>query len=146
MRRIQRARDKEKTVEALTSGEAAMFGEIWQLLLFAAAVGFRHGRKEKLGEVDSGKAINPLLFEKSAAGPGFSHLLALVVDGDARHLAGTDDNDDVRVTLFEQYANGGLALLTEELEKTSYSLDSMIRFLESDQPVAGEGSLSDIQL
>lgn len=146
MKRIHRARDKESVIEALCSGESAIFIEIWQVMLFAAALGYRRGRKLKLGEVDSGKAILPALFDKSAAGPGFQYLLTLVTDANAEHLADNESNDEVRVTLFEQYANGGLALMLEELEKSSYSLDSIVRLMEAEQPVNGEGGLSDITL
>lgn len=147
MRRIQRARDKEKIVEALCGSSNAIFTEIWQLLLFAAAVGYRHQRREKLSDADSGKAINPQLFEKSPGGLGFQYLLALVADKSAEHLSSSEENDDFRITLFEEYANGGLALLGEELEKHSYSLDSLLTFIEQPESAApAQGSLSDVKL
>lgn len=146
MKRIHRALDKEEMVQVLVTGENRIFGEIWQLMLFAGAVGYRHQRREKLGERSSGRAVNPDLFDKSAAGPGFQYLLTLVTDNDASHLADNEENESVRVALFEEYINGGLAIMMEELEQSSYSLDAMIRFIEAEQPTRREGDLSDVRL
>ena len=130
MRRIQRASDKEETViRPLTTGDNPIFKEIWRLLMFAAAVGFKNGRSVALGATDSGKAIPQTYFQNSPAWPGFLHLLALVGDGDPHILAGDDASDERRIMLFEMYANGGLAILEEELERRSYSFEAVLEFI-----------------
>ena len=135
MRRIQRAIDKEEVVRRLTSGEPPIFKEIWRLLMFAASVGFKKGRSEPLGTTDSGKAIPQTYFANSPAWPGFLHLLALVAAGDPHILAGDEKSDDERITLFEEFANGGLAILEEELERRSYSFEAVLEFItQTDTP------------
>lgn len=136
MRRIQRAVDKEEVVRELTSGEPPIFKEIWRLLMFAASVGFKKGRCEPLGVTDSGKAIPQTYFANSPAWPGFLHLLALVADGDPHILAGDEASDDKRITIFETFANGGLAILHEELERRSFSFEAILDFItQIDTPV-----------
>lgn len=133
MRRIQRAINKEDVVRALTTGDAPLFKEIWRLMLFAASVGYRFDRPEKLGDVDSGKAIPPAYFSNNPAWPGFQYLMALVCTGEPQALRGTDECDEARLTVFEEYANGGLAILREELEQRSYSLDAMLQFISASE-------------
>lgn len=130
MRRIQRAVDKEDVVKAMTTGDAPLFKEIWRLLLFAAAVGYHCDKREKLGNVESGKAF-PSTYFSNPAWPGFQYLLALVCTGEPQSLAGTDESDDLRLTIFEEYANGGLAVLRDELEQRSYSLDALLQFISA---------------
>jgi dnd system-associated protein 4 len=140
MRRIQRAADKEELVKTLTTGENPPFKEIWRLLIFAAAVGQFRGRREVLKSVDSGKAIPPSVFQNSQVWPGFHYLLALVEVDDAGILGGSDELDDKRLTMFEEYANGGLSIIQEELEPGSYLLDAFLQFmpLNPDSPKGDE--------
>lgn len=140
MRRIQRAADKEPLVQTLTTGENPPFKEIWRLLLFAAAVGQSRGRREPLKNVESGKAIPAnILSSNSNVWPGFQYLMALVEKDDAAVLGGGDALDDDRLRLFEEYANGGLSIIQEELEKGSYLLDAFLQFMPIN-PASGPGN------
>ena len=129
MRRIQRATDKESLVQTLTSGENPPFKEIWRLLFFAAAVGHSRGRREPLKSVESGKAFPESYLANSPAWPGFHYLLALVEKDDASVLSGGAAIENERLTIFEEYANGGLSIMQEELEKGSYLLDAFLQFM-----------------
>ncbi len=129
MRRVQRASDKEDLVKTLTTGENAPFREIWRLLLFAAALGFHEGKRIPLGGVDAGKAMPQTYFSNNPAWPGLQYLLALVTVDDANVLAGSEEEDDRRLTIFEEYANGGLELMQGSLESSSYSLEALIGFV-----------------
>lgn len=133
MRRIQRSADKESLVQTLTTGENPPFKEIWRLLIFAAAVGQSRGRREPLKTVDSGKAIPATIFSNSTAWPGFHYLMALVEKDDSEVLGGGDDREDARLVIFEEYANGGLSIIQEELEKGSYLLDAFLQFMPLNQ-------------
>lgn len=146
MRRIQRAIDKEDVVKALTTGDAPLFKEIWRLMLFAASVGYRFERREKLGDVDSGKAMPPTYFSNNPAWPGFQYLMALVCTNDPRTLSGTDECDDARVTIFEEFANGGLAILREELEQRSYSLDALLQFISASDVPPPDLKLEEVEI
>jgi len=140
MRRIQRASDKEHLVQTLTTGENPPFKEIWRLILFAASVGYHRSRREPLKAVDSGKAIPAAIFANSQAWPGFHYLLALAIENDPIVLSGSEEIEERRLTIFEEYANGGLAIIQEELEKGSYLLDPFLQFmpLQQNEPVEDE--------
>jgi len=141
MRRIQRAQDKEHLVQTLTTGEDAPFKEIWRLLLFAAAVGQSRGRREPLKSVESGKAIPATIFSSNSnVWPGFQFLMALVEKDDAAILGGAELLENERLTLFEEYANGGLSLMQEELEKGSYALDAFLQFMPINPTTPAKGN------
>jgi dnd system-associated protein 4 len=145
MRRIQRAVDKEDVIKALTTGDAPLFKEIWRLLFFAAAVGYHYNRRETLGNVDSGKAF-PATYFSHPAWPGYEYLLALVCTGEPQSLSGNDENDDRRLTIFEEYTNGGLAVLREELEQRSYSLDALLQFVSAIEVAPIAVKLDDLEI
>lgn len=144
MRRIQRASDKESLVQTLTTGENPPFKEIWRLLVFAAAVGQSRGRREPLKAVDSGKAIPAAIFANSPAWPGFHYLLALVENDDSAVLGGGDDLENERLVIFEEYANAGLSIIQEELEKGSYLLDAFLQFMPLNQSQSKGDELSKV--
>ena len=146
MRRVQRAIDKENLVKALTTGENAPFKEIWRLLLFAASIGYHEKRRIPLKDVDAGKSMPQSYFSNNPAWPGFQYLLALVAVDEAGVLAGTDENDDRRLNVFEEYANGGLAILQEALESSSCSLDALISFVAKSFANHEEGVLETIRI
>jgi dnd system-associated protein 4 len=144
MRRIQRSADKESLVQTLTTGENPPFKEIWRLLIFAAAVGQSRGRREALKAVDSGKAIPAAIFSNSTAWPGFHYLMALVEKDDSEILGGGDEREDARLVIFEEYANGGLSIIQEELEKGSYLLDAFLQFMPLNSNVPKGDELSKV--
>lgn len=147
MRRILREKDyEEKVVKALTSGDNPIFKEIWRLLMFAAAVGFKYKRMEDLQTTDSGKAIPQNYFANCPSWPGFLHLIALVSTDNHDILSGGEESDDARISVFEKYANGGLAILEEALEKRSYSLDGLLEFVMSANETDVEDNLDKIEI
>jgi dnd system-associated protein 4 len=127
MRRIHRAKDKEATIKALVDDLGA-FKEIWRILLFSASLGVKAKRREKLREIDSGKGIDQSTFGNSTAWPGILHLIALVEAQDATVLS--DSSEEGRITLFEEYANGGLSIIAEHFSTASLSLQSLIDLAE----------------
>jgi len=74
-----------------------------------------------------------------AVATGFQYLMALVEKDDAAVLGGGDALDDERLRLFEEYANGGLSIIQEELEKGSYLLDAFLQFMPINPP-SGPGN------
>ena len=116
MRRIQRSQGKEELVKQLTTGENAAFGEIWRLLLFSAMLGYKLGRREPLGPKDSGKAMMESYFANSPAWPGVLFLLGVVETQNTDVMIATEDAENTLLNIFEEYANGGLAYLNEQLK------------------------------
>jgi len=131
MKRIHRAPDKKRIIEALTSDGTAAFREIWRLLLFAATLGYKNGRREPLINTDSGDAIRQELFGNSPAWPGILYLMGLVETGGIDVLMASEDSEDLRIKVFEEYANGGLAILEEHFKAGNCNLDSLLNFIQA---------------
>lgn len=130
-RRIQRATDKEDMIKLLTQSPGAPFKEIWRLMLFAAMLGYRENERVPLQHIDTGKGIDDRIFSNSSVWPGFLYLLSLVSTNNADSLSGSEDKCEQRIVLFEEYANGGLAILKDQLETSSYSLDALSHYIAS---------------
>lgn len=131
MKRIHRAVDKESIIQLLTSDSAGIFKEIWRLLLFSAVLGYFNQRREPLASVDTGKGIDQLSFGNNPAWPGILYLLGVVESNGAEVLNSTEKSEDDRVQIFEEYANGGLAILKEEFESRSFNIEALITFMQS---------------
>jgi dnd system-associated protein 4 len=138
-KRIMRATDKSDLIEDLMSEDIGVFREIWRLLLFAAQIGIKKGRKEPLKSVDSGKGIDQATFGNSSAWPGILYLMSIAETGDASLLSGDNSGDDQRISLFEEYANGGLSELKEYFAVNALSLDSLLSFIEVNTLISKAG-------
>lgn len=131
MKRIQRASDKEEIIKLLMADQLGIFREIWRLMLFAAQVGFRNGRREPLKSFDSGKGIDQSTFGNCPAWPGLLYLTALVEAGRSDILAGAMDREDERIAIFQEYSNGGLSILQDYFKDRPIDLDGFLSFLET---------------
>ena len=131
MKRIHRAQDKRRIIEALTSDGTAAFREIWRLLLFAAALGFKNGRRDPLINADTGDAIRQEIFGNSPAWPGVLFLMGLVETNATDVLMASEEAEDQRIKVFEEYANGGLAILEDYFKVGSCNLDGLLNFIQS---------------
>jgi dnd system-associated protein 4 len=113
------------------SGKVGVFREIWRLLLFAAQVGFRNGRREPLSSIDSGKGIDQSTFGNCPAWPGILYLIALVENGSSDVLSSAPDREEERIAAFQEYANGGLALLADFFKDRICDLDGLLAFIDT---------------
>lgn len=128
MRRIQRDACHEEFIKSLTSGDQAVFREIWRLLLFAAALGIKEGERRPLEAVDSGKAI-PENYFNVAGWHGFLYLIRIADTGSSECLRGTEDAQDELITAFEEYANQGLHILSEKMNVSTTPFDELVSVL-----------------
>lgn len=131
MKRIQRASDKESIIEILTSDSVGAFREIWRLLFFAAMVGFKNGKREPLTSTQTGEGIRQDSFANNPVWLGTVYLLGLVETGGTSVLRSTEDAEDERIKIFEEYANGGLQMLKETFETSNGNLDTLLTFIQS---------------
>ena len=145
MRRINRAADKDAVIEALSSVEKPIFSPTWRVFLLAAVLGFKHGRREKLNKPDQGNAIRADLFKADPCFDGVVNLMTLLEGQDEKLLVSNDENENNKTLIFEEYANGGLSILSEKLEASSFSLDSMISFI-AEELFEGNVSAGDIEI
>lgn len=146
IKRIQRASDKEAIIELLTSESVGAFKEIWRLLFFAAMVGFKNGRREPLASIQSGEGIRQDSFANNPVWLGTVYLLGLVeTEGSTDVLRASEDSEDERIQIFEEYANGGLAILKEAFAASNGSLDDLLTFIQS-QTESAAPKKADLQI
>lgn len=130
IKRIHRATDKEEIIRLMTSDQLGVFREIWRLLMFAAQIGYRNARRAPLKVIDSGKGIDQSTFGNSPAWPGVMFLISLADAGAAEVLAGTPESEEQRISAFQEYANGGLAVLQEFFSSRPADLDGLLDFID----------------
>jgi dnd system-associated protein 4 len=85
------------------------------LLCFAAVLGFEGNRRNKILEKPS-DFVDPRPFENSQEAMHLLYLVALAVTKDVDCLR--EDSEEELVTIFEEYADGGLCILEEWLRET----------------------------
>lgn len=131
MKRIQRASDKEEIIKSLMSDQVGVFKEIWKLLLFAAQIGVKNHVRTPLKAADPGKGIDQTTFGNCPAWPGVLYLMTLAETQRSESLSGSQDAEDERVAVFQEYANGGLAILQDFFAGRSIDLDGLLAFIET---------------
>ena len=131
MKRIQRGNDKEEIIKSLLSDQVGVFKEIWKLLLFAAQVGMRNDKRLPLKGVDAGKGIDQSTFGNCPAWPGVLYLMTLAETQNSNCLSGSAEAEDERVSVFQEYANGGLEILMDFFAGRPLDLDGLLAFIES---------------
>lgn len=130
IKRVHRATDKEEIIKLMTSEQLGVFKEIWRLLMFAAQVGYQNARREPLRVIDTGKGIDQSTFGNSPAWPGVVFLISLADAGAADVLGGSPENEEIRLAAFQEYANGGLAVLQEFFSSRPANMDGLIDFID----------------
>ncbi len=131
MKRIQRASDKEEIIKSLMSDNVGIFKEIWKLLLFAAQIGMRNNASARLTATDAGKGIDQSTFGNCPAWPGVLYLMTLAETQNVTCLSGSSDAEDERISVFQEYANGGLAILQDFFSGRPIDLDGLLAFIET---------------
>lgn len=131
MKRIQRANDKEEIIKSLMSDQVGVFKEIWRLLLFVAQVGMRNDKRLPLKAVDAGKGIDQSTFGNCPAWPGVLYLMTLVETQKSGCLSGTAEAEDDRISIFQEYANGGLEILRDFFAGRLLDMDGLLAFIET---------------
>jgi dnd system-associated protein 4 len=131
MKRIHRASDKEEIIKSLMSDQLGVFREIWKLLLFASQVGMKNGKREPLKLVDTGKGIDQSTFGNCPSWPGLLYLIALAESGRSDCLCGSSEAEEERISVFQEYTNGGLSILKDFFADRPLDLDGLLAFIES---------------
>jgi dnd system-associated protein 4 len=143
MRRINRAADKEDIIKSLTSEATGVFREIWRLLLFSAILGFKSGRREPLA--NAGGGIDQQTFGNAPSWPGILYLMGLVETSSTEVLSSSEEAEAARIQLFEEYANGGLALLKERSMGADAGFDFVVGFI-TEHLDEGAASIPDLKI
>jgi dnd system-associated protein 4 len=130
-RRVRLPKDKEQLIAKLTGGEgstAAVFETRADLLTFAAVVGFNKGSQIPF-EPSSLDPIRQEVFARSGHDT-IINLLALATTRDPKCLAHNEAAEELRITTFEQYANGGLEFLRYELQGVDDPFDHLLLLID----------------
>lgn len=120
MNRVRVAKDKTDLVRALTATEHnknGTFPTYADAIAFAAALGAKRQKRSPLAEIAK-REPSPISVEifVSRGYETLFYLFAVIETGDRKMLSPTDAvSETQRVQIFEEYANGGLEILREEL-------------------------------
>lgn len=127
-RRVRRPKDKETLLIRLTDrDQGGPFQTFKDALVFAAAVGYAHNRREPFEH--SSEPIDWGVF----SGFGDEALVNMIPIAQTSQLELLDpERFDERLTWFEEYANGGLAIIEQRLAaSTQEPLDAILELVQS---------------
>ena len=124
-RRVRRPSAWSDLLDELNS---TVFASYADALTFAACLGYSKGRRKPFEKSD--EPIRMTVFETRGHGtiPDF---LALAEEKDAQILA--DDRYEDRVLIFEEYANGGLEVISSRVEEHFRALDAILALVAEAQ-------------
>lgn len=128
MRRIQRDVKHEDFIKSLTSGENAIFRDIWRVLLFAAAYGVYLGGRKPIQKAESNKAM-PESYFGTPGWRGFLYLVGFAEDDSSDHLRKDEEQENKLITAFEEYANFGLEEMQLKIPSPSTALADLVGIL-----------------
>ena len=133
MNRIRPPVEFEKSVvePLLTSG---LFSYKYQVITFAAALGYRAGSRRKLDK--PGEGIRIEYFQNHGESLAID-VIALAESDDLADIA--ESKDEERSKLFEEYACGGLALIHQECFDSSLSAEEALLRLVKRYATTTEG-------
>lgn len=127
-RRVRRPRSKSALLDRLTESDGAKlspFDTYREVIVFCAALGCWRNRRVPFDESDE-----PIRWEAMVALRGteaFVNMLAVTQTDDPTILS--ENRFDDRIIIFEEYANGGLEILGELIDKTPQPLVDIVRDL-----------------
>jgi dnd system-associated protein 4 len=142
--RIRVARDKAELVKSLiaSTDNNSPFQIYADVILFAAVLGAKHQMRSPLGEI-SKKEPGPISSEIFIA-RGYDPTMKLIAIAATENInVIAPDRSDVeqqRIHIFEEYANGGLAILQQELRGAVDYTERILLMLSA--PVAANADRS----
>jgi dnd system-associated protein 4 len=131
--RIRVAKDKAELVKDLTSsdGGTGPFNTFADVIVFAAALGAKHKKRVVLGEI-SKREPSPIRIEYFAS-MGNDILIKLLAINETKDIKTLSINEEEyerqRNHIFEEYANGGLEILQNELRGSVDYSERILLFL-----------------
>lgn len=145
-RRVRVPKDKEAIIVKLTRNDDSNGGAFLtraDLMTFAAVIGYNKGSRVPL--TDWLEPIRQEVFARSGHDTVIN-LLALATTRDPKSLASNDEAEDLRISIFEEYANGGLESLRNELQGVDDPMEHLLLLIDQqrkNEKGPGEFDLSD---
>jgi dnd system-associated protein 4 len=137
MNRIRIAKNKTELVKALTQGDGntGPFQTYADVMVFAASLGIKRKKRIPLEEVAK-RDPSPIGIEVFWS-RGYDSVIKLVAIADSKDiniLSPTDEKAEAsRVEIFEEYANGGLEVLEDELRGSVDYADRILLMLMAER-------------
>lgn len=134
--RIRVAKDKADLVKALTvsEGSTGPFPTYADVMVFAATLGMKRKKRVALGEIS--REPSPISFEVfvSRNYDLVFKLLAIAQTKDSKILSTIEPSaEEKRIEIFEEYANGGLEILRDELRGIVDYSEQLLLFLSNER-------------
>lgn len=134
--RIRVAKDKADLVKALTvlEGSTGPFPTYADVMVFAATLGMKRKKRVALGEIS--REPSPISFEVfiSRNYDLVFKLLAIAHTKDSKTLSTIEPSaEEKRIEIFEEYANGGLEILRDELRGIVDYSEQLLLFLSNER-------------
>lgn len=111
---VHRSKVYENTLQILGGPNAKLFETLREALSFAAALGYRERRRLKLDERAGREDIQSQVYNGNDA-VDLIFAIALAEVKSAEILKPTNEKECIKI--FEEYANGGLCIITEWIER-----------------------------
>jgi len=136
-KRIRIPKDKEHIIDRLLKGEndKGVFNLKADVMIFAASIGYKNNHKIPFSETM--EPIRQEVFE-SHGYDTVINLLAIGSTKDPKVLMNSDEAEQTRLSLFEEYANGGLEILSEELRGTVNILEHILLMMKTENSTETE--------
>lgn len=133
--RIKVAKDKANLVKELKeSGNTTGFFQTYvDVMVFAAALGVK--REKRVPLMDFARDLDPIrrdYFNNNKC-ELIINLLAVSVIQNQKVLADDEESGEQRIKIFEEYANGGLEILQQELRGAVDYSEQILLFLSSER-------------
>lgn len=134
-KRIKIAKDKAKLVKSLKASDdtTGPFQTYVDVMVFAAALGLK--RKKRVSLMEFARDLDPIrrdYFDNNRC-ELVLNLLAISESQDQNILADDEKSDEQRIKIFEEYANGGLEILQEELRGAVDYSERIVLILSSER-------------
>lgn len=130
--RIKISKDKAELVKALVASKdtTGPFQTYVEVMVFAAALGAKYKKRVPLERI--AKDLSPLRQDYFAS--SFALLINLLAITETKNINILGDDevaDEQRINIFEEYANGGLEILQNELRGTVDYSERLLLILSS---------------
>jgi len=133
--RIKVAKDKAELVQRLLASDQTTgpFQTYADIVVFAAAIGFKYNRKAPL-EGEFSKRDPAPIHRETFASKGYEMILNLISIADSldpKILVSDNNTSSEKLSIFEEYVNGGLEVLSDLLRGTLDYSDRLILEINS---------------
>ncbi|MFD0900198.1 DNA phosphorothioation-associated protein 4 [Actinomadura sediminis] len=115
--RVRRPAEHDELIGRLLTKEGGPFPAYWHVLVFAAALGWSRGRREPFEK--AGEPVRYGLFSNSPTVSALVDSMGVLAHPNDATIMGEGRLQE-RVTVFEEYANGGLSIIQGELNSGAH--------------------------